>query len=72
MTDDGAAIKQAGRPAGWRALASQLERELDVNITRHGVVWLPVVAAGPGLDTITARIAQASVIFYEELLDLEV
>jgi hypothetical protein len=70
VSDQGAAISDAGAPPGWRELADQLERELNVNITRHGAVWLPVVPAGPGLEVIVARIGDASLRFYDGLLDL--
>ena len=42
VSDGGAALAQARRPAGWRAIAERLERELDVNISGAGAVWLPV------------------------------
>lgn len=71
VTDDGAAIATAGRPPGWRETATQVARELDVNISRHGVVSLPVVAAGPPEPAVIHRIAQASRRFYDDLLDLE-
>jgi hypothetical protein len=71
VTDDGAAVHRAGRPPGWRAVCAALERELDVNITRQGVVWLPVVAAGPGEAAVVLRIEEASLALYQELLDLE-
>jgi hypothetical protein len=71
VTDAGAAAERAGLPHGWAEVASQLERELVVNISRHGVVSLPVVAAGPGLDAITRRVAKASLALYQELLELE-
>lgn len=70
VSDQGAAIDDAGAPRGWRELADRTERELNVNITRHGAVWLPVVPAGPGLAAIVARIGEASLRFYDELLDL--
>lgn len=70
VSDGGAALAQARRPAGWRAIAERLERELDVNISGAGAVWLPVVAAGPPLHAIEQRIAQASLTFYQELLEL--
>lgn len=69
VSDTGAALAQAGRPAGWRTIAERLERELDVNITSAGTVWLPVVAAAP-LHAVQQRIAQASLAFYQELLEL--
>ena len=70
VSDGGAALAQAGRPAGWRAIAERLERKLGVNISRAGAVWLPVVAAGPPLRAIEQRIAQASLTLYQELLEL--
>lgn len=70
VSDEGAALAQAGRPAGWRIVAERLERKLDVNVTGAGAVWLPVVAAGPPLHAIEQRIAQASLTFYQELLEL--
>lgn len=70
VSDGGAAITRAGAPAGWPAVAAQLERERDVNITRQGAVWLPVVAAGPGEPAIIERIAEASLALYQDLLEL--
>lgn len=72
ITDDGGAIERAGKPAGWRDVAAQLERELIVNISRRGVVSLPVVGAGPDEDVVIARIAEASLALYDELLELSV
>jgi len=70
VADDGAAINKAGRPPHWRDIADRLERDLIVNVSRRGVVWLPVVAAGPGFETVIGRIAEASVDFYQSLLEL--
>jgi hypothetical protein len=70
VSDDGAALTKAGRAHGWQAVAARLSRDSDVNISRQGVVSLPVVAAGPGLDVIVSRIARASLAFYEDVLDL--
>jgi hypothetical protein len=69
-SDDGGAIERAGRPAGWRAAADRVAGELVVNVTRWGVVTLPVVRVGPGEDAIVARIAEASRWLYQELLEL--
>jgi len=71
VTDDGAAVRRAGRPAGWRASCAALERELVVNVTRQGTVWLPVVPAGPPEGVVVARIEKASLALYQELLDLQ-
>lgn len=70
VSDDGVALAKAERPAGWRVIPERLERELDVNISGIGAVWLPVVAAGPPLHAVEQRIAQASLTFYQELLEL--
>ncbi len=70
VSDTGVALAQAGRPAGWRAVAERLERELDVNVSGTGAVWLPVVAVGPPLHAVEERIAEASLAFYQELLEL--
>ena len=70
VTDDGAAFERAAPPRGWREVARRLERELLVNVTRHGVVSLPVVQAGPPEPEVVQRIAEASLTFFEELLEL--
>jgi hypothetical protein len=71
VSDDGAAVERAGHPPGWRTVAARIDRELGVNVSRHGVVRLPVVAVGPGLDAIVLRIADASLALYRELLELQ-
>jgi hypothetical protein len=71
VTDEGVAVDRAGRAPGWRGVADRLGRELDVNVSRHGVVSLPVVAVGPGLDAIARRIGEASLTLYQELLELQ-
>jgi hypothetical protein len=69
-SDDGAALTKAGRVAGWRVLADWLGGETGVNVSRQGVVSLPVVPVGPGLEATVQRIADASLTFYQELLEL--
>jgi hypothetical protein len=71
VSDEGRALAQAGAAAPWRELAARLERELNVNISGSGAVWLPVVRVGPGEAAIVARIARASLSFYQDLLDLD-
>jgi hypothetical protein len=71
VTDDGAAIEKAGRPPRWREAADRVGEELDVNISQDGVISLPVVRVGPSEQTIVRRIGQASLGFYQELLELE-
>jgi hypothetical protein len=70
VTDDGAALGRAGALPRARAAADRIAAEFDVNVSRRGVVSLPVVRVGPGEDAIVARIADASRAFYQELLEL--
>jgi hypothetical protein len=70
VSDEGRAIERAGAPQGWRLAADRVASELDVNVSRHGVVSLPVVRVGPGEDVIVRRIAEASLALYQELLEL--
>jgi hypothetical protein len=71
VSDERRALQQASASRPWRALADRLERELGVNISGTGAVWLPVVRVGPGEEAIIARIGRVSLRFYEDLLDLE-
>ena len=71
VSDDGAAVRRAGRPRGWREAGERLARERDVNFGRGGAVSLPVVAAGPPESVVVGRIAEASLALYETLLELE-
>jgi hypothetical protein len=71
VSDHGAALQRAGAPAGWRRACARVHAELDVNITRAGVVWLPVVAVGPSEPLVVRRIGRASLVFFQEMLELE-
>jgi len=71
IDDQGGAVARAGMPAGWREVAERIADELIVNISRNGTVSLPVSRGGPGYDAIIRRIAEASVVLHEELLELE-
>jgi hypothetical protein len=70
ITDAGGAVERAGRPQGSQSVFDRIARLLDVNVHGTGEVWLPVVAAGPGEEAITKRIADASLALYQELLEL--
>jgi hypothetical protein len=70
VTDDGAAIEKAGRPARWREAADRVDEELDVNISQGGVISLPVVRVGPCEQKIVRRIGESSLGLYQELLEL--
>lgn len=71
VTDDGAAVGRAGRPAGWREIAERLADELVVNVSRHGVISLPISSRGPGLEALVQRIGEASLALYQEILELD-
>jgi len=71
VTDDGAAVERAGRPAGWREVAGRVANEVVVNVSRHGIVWLPVSRCGPGLDEVVRRIGEASLALHQEILELD-
>ena len=71
VSDHGAALQLAGAASGWRRACHRVHAELEVNISRSGVVWLPVVAVGPSEREVTHRIGRASLVFFQELLELE-
>jgi hypothetical protein len=70
VTDDGAALRLAGCPPRWRGASRRICDEFIVNVSRHGVVSLPVVRVGPPEADIVERIGRASLAFYQDLLDL--
>ncbi len=71
VTDDGAGAQRAGHGRVPEDLARVVEEQFDVNVGRHGNIFLPVVPVGPDADAIVHRIGEASLALYEELLDLE-
>jgi hypothetical protein len=72
LRDDGRAVELAGCPEGWRELAVQLvERELWLNVSRDGIVFVQAVEGGLHLSRLAERVAEASLALYQELLDLE-
>lgn len=71
ITDDGAAVAKAGRPPSWHEAVERVFQEFDVNISRRGVVSLPVVPVGPTEVEVVRRIGEASLALYQEILDLD-
>jgi hypothetical protein len=73
FSDEGRAIELAGRPERWGEAAERLQSGYQVNVSRIGVVSLPAVHRREfeWLTTLADRIAEASVAFYGELLELE-
>lgn len=70
VTDEGAAAAEAGLPPGWKDVARRIEDQFCVNVSRHGVVFLPVSPRGPSLEEVEERIATASRALRDELLEL--
>lgn len=70
VTDDGGAVDRARVDRGWHPAADRIAAEFVVNVSRHGIVSLPVVRAGPGEAAIVRRIGEASLALYQELLEL--
>jgi hypothetical protein len=65
ITDDGAAVARAGKPAGWLAKANRLLSAEGFSINRAGVVFVPAVQ---GRDI--TSLAESSRTVYLALLDL--
>jgi hypothetical protein len=70
ISDDGGALRLAGRPPGWLERAERVVAAEGFNINRHGVVSVPAVA-GRDIALLTVRLADASRGVYLALLDLE-
>jgi hypothetical protein len=71
VSDNGTALQKAGVTPAWERAIAKVHAELDVNISRGGVVCLPIVPAGPSEQEVVARIGRASLIFFQELLELQ-
>jgi hypothetical protein len=71
VTDDGGAVERTGLPPGWREVAERIADEVVVNVSRHGVISLPVSRRGPGLEALVERIGEASLALYQEILELD-
>ncbi|MBV8563550.1 MAG: hypothetical protein JOZ56_10700 [Actinobacteria bacterium] len=72
LTDDGRAVALAGRPRGWwEPLERMVREEFDLNLSRSGEVFVPVVDRGQALDELEQRVAAASLAVHRGLLDLQ-
>jgi len=69
VSDGGGAIARAGRARAWREAAARVAHEHVVNVSREGVISLPIVPVGPSEAEIAPRIAAASLDLYQELLE---
>lgn len=68
--DGGQAVRLAGKPSGWLAVAQQVADDFDLNVNRSGVVFVPTVYLD-WVDGLAARVADASLAVYEALLELD-
>ena len=73
----GSTSATAGKRSGWRGSRragspsrSRWSRNLDLNVNRRGVVFVPTVRPD-WVDALAARVADASLAVYEALLELE-
>jgi hypothetical protein len=73
VSDSGRAVELAGRSAGWREVADAVVGAHGLNLNRRGVVSVPAVPrrGTAWLDSLAARVADASLALYEALLELD-
>ena len=70
IDDGGAAVRLAGKPQGWLAVAEEVVEELSLNVNRRGVVFVGTVYPRM-LECLVSRVAETSLAVYEALLELE-
>lgn len=70
LGDVGAAVRLAGRPAGWREAALAAVDRHALNLNRRGVVFVPV-CEGRDIDALVQQVARGSRAVYLTLLDLD-
>jgi hypothetical protein len=72
LSDEGAAVRLAGRPPGWLDVAERVVTdEFWLNVNRRGVVFVPAVEGGMDRAWLARRVAEASRAVYQALLELE-
>lgn len=70
LGDGGRAVRIAGRPRGWHALAERIVAEEGLNVARDGRVFVHATE-GRDMDALAAKVAETSVRVCDALLDLE-
>jgi hypothetical protein len=68
IDDDGAAVRLAGRPAGWHERAGRIVEATGVNVNRRGVVFVPATDEAR-LGRLVDLVATASLEVYDALMD---
>jgi hypothetical protein len=69
LDDHGAAVRLAGRPAGWLTVAEEVVSQHSLNVNRRGVVFVGTVYPS-WLERLVAQVAATSLAVYQELLEL--
>jgi hypothetical protein len=70
ISDDGGAVRLAGRPPGWLDQADHVVAVQGFNVNRGGVVFVPAVA-GRDIAALAVRLADSSRAVYLTLLELD-
>lgn len=70
VSDDGQAVRLAGRPQGRLELAERVVREDYLNVNRRGVVFVGTVYPRM-IDGLVVRVGDRSLAVYEALLELD-
>jgi hypothetical protein len=70
LDDDAAAVRLAGKPPGWLAVAEEVVDEFWLNVNRRGVVFVGTVYPRM-LESLAVRVAETSVAVYQALLERE-
>lgn len=68
IDDLGAAVRAAGRPAGWRPVAERVVERDGMNVNRAGVVFVPAVE-DRDIEALAARLADCAAAVHSELLE---
>jgi hypothetical protein len=70
LDDLAGAVRSAGAPPGWAAVAEGVVAERGLNVDRRGRVFVPAVE-GRDLDALLSKVAEASYAVHTALLELE-
>jgi hypothetical protein len=67
ISDGARAVELSGRPDGWQDVAEQVVETYRINVNRRGVVF--VQSNEYRLEWLIGRVAECSVVLYQELLE---
>ena len=69
LTDDGTAVRLAGKPPGWLEVIARLVAADGFNVNRRGILFVPAVE-GRDIAALALRLADTSRATYLTLLEL--